>query len=286
MPPPSPQPSPTLWERERSQVARWSVLLALSALVLLPVFATILGGFKTLGDLRAHPLAWPETWQFSNYGGILASARYWQQMGNSLALACITVLLTLLCASMAAYTFVHIKFFGSQFIQNYLMLGLLFPAATAVLPLFIEVRDLGLLDSYWGVALPQVAFGLAASVLLFRNAFIALPSELKDAAFIDGCDYFTFFRHVVVPLAKPIFATVGVITFVHSWNGYLLPLVVLNKEALYPWPLGIMAYQGEFSTDWQLVLAFVTLTSMPAVVVFLAAQKHIVAGLTAGAVKG
>ena len=103
---------------------------------------------------------------------------------------------------------------------------------------------------------------------------------------IDGCGYIGFFRHITLPLSRPILATVGIIAFVHSWNTYLLPLVVLNSDGLYPWPLGIMAYQGEYSTDWNLILAFITLTILPAIIMFFLAQKHIVAGLTAGAVKG
>jgi raffinose/stachyose/melibiose transport system permease protein len=134
--------------------------------------------------------------------------------------------------------------------------------------------------------LPQVAFGLAMSVLLFRNAFRQLPADLFDAALIDGCGYFRFFRHITLPLSGPILATVAIIVFVHSWNNYLLPLIVLNRDALYPWPLGIMVYQGEYSTDWNLVLAFITLTILPAIIMFFAAQKYIVAGLMAGSVKG
>jgi len=155
-----------------------------------------------------------------------------------------------------------------------------------VLPLFIRIRDLGLLDSPWGVVLPQVAFGLATALLLLRNAFSALPAELFEAAVMDHCSPWRCFTRIVLPLSRPILATVAVITAVQSWNAYLLPLVVLNRESLYPWPLGLMAYQGEFSTDWQLVLAFVTLTLLPMVLLFLLAQRHIVAGLTAGAVKG
>jgi raffinose/stachyose/melibiose transport system permease protein len=192
----------------------------------------------------------------------------------------------LITAAMAAFVFSHIRFYGRALLLNYITMGLLFPAATAILPLFIRVRDLGLLDSYWGVVLPQVAFGLAQSILLFRNYFRQLPSDLFEAALIDGCGYFRFFWHIIVPLSRPILATVAVIVFVHSWNSYLLPLVVLNREELYPWPLGIMVYQGEYSTDWHLVLAFITLTILPAVIMFFAAQKHIVAGLTAGSVKG
>jgi raffinose/stachyose/melibiose transport system permease protein len=267
-------------------VFRQAVLFVIAALVLVPLLATALGGFKTLGNLRVDPFGLPATWEWSNYWDILSGARYWRQMGNSLVIAALTVLLTVTVSAMAAFVFVHVRFFGSAFLFNYLLLGLMFPAATAILPLFIKIRDLGLLDTYWGVVLPQVAFGLASAILLFRNYFRQLPQDLFEAALIDGCGYFGFFRHVVLPLSRPILATVAVITFVHSWNGYLLPLVVLNREALYPWPLGIMAFQGEYSTDWHLVLAFITLTIAPVVVMFFAAQRHIVAGLTSGSVKG
>jgi raffinose/stachyose/melibiose transport system permease protein len=267
-------------------VLRLAVLVIIAALVLIPLVATVLGGFKTLGNLRVDPFGLPVSWEWRNYWDILAGGRYWRQMGNSLVIAAFTVALTLVVSSMAAFVFVHVKFFGSTFLFNYLLLGLMFPAATAILPLFIKIRDLGLLDSHAGVVLPQVAFGLAASILLFRNYFRHLPDDLFDAALIDGCGYVGFFRHIVLPLSRPILATVAVITFVHSWNAYLLPLVVLNRETLYPWPLGIMAFQGEFSTDWHLVLAFITLTIAPVIAMFFAAQRHIVAGLTMGSVKG
>jgi raffinose/stachyose/melibiose transport system permease protein len=267
-------------------VFRQAVLWVVAALVLVPLVATAVGGFKTLGNLRVDPFGLPASWQWQNYWDILAGGRYWRLMGNSLVIAVLTVVLTVTVSAMSAFVFVHVKFFGSTFLFNYLLLGLMFPAATAILPLFIKIRDLGLLDSYAGVVLPQVAFGLAASILLFRNYFRQLPDDLFDAAVIDGCSYFGFFRHIVLPLSRPILATVAVITFVHSWNGYLLPLVVLNRETLYPWPLGIMAFQGEYSTDWHLVLAFITLTIVPVIVMFFAAQRHIVAGLTTGSVKG
>jgi len=267
-------------------VLRFAILFLVAGLVLVPLLATVLGGFKSLGELRVNPFGLPAEWEWDNYWSILSGPRYWQLLLNSLVISVLTVVLTLATASMAAFVFAHIRFFGSRFLLQYLLLGLMFPAATAILPLFIKIRDLGLLDTYWGVVLPQVAFGLGMSVLLFRNFFRQLPAELFDAAQVDGCGYIRFFRYVTLPLSRPILAVVGVIVFVHSWNSYLLPLVVLNRDSIYPWPLGMMAYQGEYSTDWQLVLAFVTLTILPALVMFIVAQKYLVAGLTAGAVKG
>ena len=261
-------------------------LALVAAFVSVPLLATVLGGFKSLGELRTSPFGIPQTWEWQNYAGIVVSKRYWQLLGNSLVIASLTVSITLVVASMAAFVFAHVKFFGSRMLLSYLTMGLLFPAATAVLPLFIKVRDLGLLDTYFGVVLPQVAFGLAMSILLLRRFFKDLPDELLEAAVVDGCSYIGFFRHITLPLSRPIIATVGTISFVQSWNAYLLPLVFLNSDALYPWPLGIMAYQGEYSSDWNLILAFITLTILPTIIIFLLAQKHIVAGLTAGAVKG
>jgi raffinose/stachyose/melibiose transport system permease protein len=262
------------------------ILVVIAAIILVPLLATALGGFKTLGELRANPFGLPRQWVWSNYWDILASVRYWRMLANSLVIATLTVSLVLATASMAAFTFAHLRFFGQSFLLNYFLLGLMFPAATAILPIFIRIRDLGLLDTYFGVVLPQAAFGLGLSVPLIRNYFKSMPHELFDAAFVDGCGYAQYFWHVTLPLARPILATVGTVSFVSSWNSYLLPLILLNTETKYPWPLGIMVYQGEFGTDWQLVLAFITLTILPTIIVFFAAQKHVVAGLTAGALKG
>ena len=266
-------------------IVTFAALVVLAGAVLFPVLATALNGFKDLSELRTNPFGLPHVWMWSNYWSILTGYRYWQVLGNSLLIALFTVALTLIVSSMAAFTFAHLRFFGDKFLLSYIQLGLLFPVATAIVPLFIKIRDLGLLDSYWGIILPQVAFSLAMSVLLIRNAFKQLPSELLDAAMMDGCGYFRYFFYVTLPLSGPILATVAVIAFVGSWNGYLLPLIVLNSESRYPWTLGLMAYQGQYMTSWQLVLAFITLTILPAIIMFLMAQRYIVAGLTAGAIK-
>jgi raffinose/stachyose/melibiose transport system permease protein len=265
---------------------RWLFLFFAAGVCLLPLWATIIGGFKTTGDLRTNAFGIPRKWIAENYLSILTSSRFWQMLGNSGFIAIFTVALTLMVSSMAAYTLAHLRFAGRRWIASYLTLGLTFPFATAVLPVFIRVRDLGLLDSYWGVILPQVAFNLSFSIVLLRGFFSELPKELFEAAFVDGCSYIRMFWKITLPLSRPILATVGVLSLVGSWNNFLLPLVMINKEEIYPWPLGIMQYQGQYGTDWGRVLAFVTLTMMPAILFYLLAQKHIIAGLTSGAVKG
>ena len=265
---------------------RWLLLLLASGLCLFPLWASFIGGFKSTGDLRTNAFGLPREWVTDNYISIATSARFWQMLGNSAFIAFVTVVLTLLISSMAAFVLAHMRFAGKRWIANYLALGLTFPFATAVLPVFIRVRDMGLLDTYWGVILPQVAFNLGFSIVLLRGFFLEIPKELFEAAFMDGCSYAKMFWKITLPLSRPILATVGVLSLVGSWNSFLLPLVMINSDKIYPWPLGIMQYQGQYSTDWGRVLAFVTLTMTPAIFFYLLAQKHVIAGLTSGAVKG
>jgi raffinose/stachyose/melibiose transport system permease protein len=266
-------------------LVRLLVLFTVAGFVLIPLIATALGGLKTKGELYTNPFGLPQHWLFSNYIEVLTTPHVWEMLGNSLKVGGITVLLTLAIVAPAAFAFAHLKFFGEQLLFNYLILGLTFPFATAILPLFLKIRDLDLLDTHWGIILPQVAFGLASSVLLMRNAFRQIPNELVEAALVDGASYARIFWSIILPLSLPIISTVAIITFVASWNNYLLPLVVLNSANQYTWPLGLMEFQGLYSTDWPKILTYITVTITPAIVVFLMAQKYIVAGLTAGAVK-
>lgn len=267
------------------RVLVYAVLSVFALVVLVPLVATVLGGFKTLGDLRVNPLGLPSTWVWSNYGDILLSADYWVMLRNSLVVAFLAVVFTILVASMAAFAFSQLRFFGSKFLLGYVVMGLMFPTATAILPLFILIRDLGLMDSHIGLVLPKVAGGISVAVVLFANYFRNLPGELFDAAFVDGCGYFRFYWEIVLPLSGPIIATVAIINFVASWNTYFLPMVLLSTPELFTWPLGLMDYTDERGSDWQMICAFVTLTMLPMIVVFLAAQRHVISGLTSGAVK-
>jgi raffinose/stachyose/melibiose transport system permease protein len=265
---------------------QWVTLIIVSLFVIVPFYTTFLGGFKEIGELRVNPFGLPASWDPVRFTEILGGPRYFSSLGNSLLIAAGTVVLSTLVASMTAFALAHIKFFGRKFILGYLMLGLLFPAATGILPLFIKMRDLGMLDSHWGIITVQVAFSVSFSVLLFHNFFKELPKELVDAARMDNCGYIRIYWYVTLPLCLPIIATVGVFNFVGSWNSYLLPLIVLNSEAKYTWPLGIMQFQGQYGSDWPRILAFLTLSIMPAIAFFLLAQRYVISGLTGGAVKG
>jgi raffinose/stachyose/melibiose transport system permease protein len=260
-------------------------LFLMAATIFIPLYVSILGGFKTVGELRTNALGLPTEWNFDNYISILINNKFWLYLWNSVIYAVGTTFFVLLFSSMTAFVFAHVKFAGNKFLYNYFLLGLLFPFATAILPLFLRVRDFGLLGTSWAVILPQIAFGLGFAIILFRGFFKQMPSEIFEAAFVDGCSYTQFYFRFTLPLSTPILATVSVITLTGSWNNYLLPLIMINNESLYSWPMGIMVFRGEYFTDWSKILAYVSLTLIPAVVFFLILQKYIIAGLTGGAVK-
>lgn len=279
--------------RASAPISRTLVLLAqyliggiVALLVLIPLVATVINGFKANADLLTNPFGLPEQWVYSNYTSVLQNPSFWRQMGNSTLVMLATALGVLIVASMAAFVFARLQFRGREILFNFFTLGLLFPIAVAILPLYITLRQANLVDSLWGIILPQIAFGLPGNILILRGFFSTIPRELDEAAAIDGCSPVGFFWRVLLPLMRPALAAVAVLTMVGSWNNFFLPLLVLNSEKLYTLPLGIMQFQGQFGTDWGRVLSFVSLALVPTIVFYLLAERQIIAGLTAGAVKG
>jgi len=267
-------------------VLKYAVLCFLAFVILSPVITAVLGGFKTSGELFAEPFGIPSVFHVENYTGILATDTFWQQLANSIEIVTGTTILTVVFSSMLAFIFSRLVFPGRDLLFNFFALGLLFPITIAFLPVFIQVRQMGLLDNYWGVILPLVAFGIPGSTLILRGFFRAIPGELEDASYIDGCSTLGFFWYVLLPLARPALGAVMVLETIVAWNEYFLPLLVLNDPKKWPLTLGIMQFQGQFGTDWGKVMAFVSLLIVPAVLFYLLTQRYIVTGLTGGELKG
>jgi len=269
-----------------TQVGKYVICTFIALVVLIPLVMAVLGGFKTNAELLSSPFGWPDPVQFGNYRDVITSEAFWRLLRNSTVFMLITAVGVVGLASMAAFVFARVRFPGRELLFNFFTLGLLFPLTVAILPLYITLRQAGLVDTLWGIILPQVAFGLPANILILRGFFASVPLELEEAAAIDGCGTFGFFWRILLPLVRPALAAVVVLTMVASWNNFLLPLLVLNSEQLYTLPLGIMQYQGQFGTDWARVLAFVSLALVPTLIFYFMAERHIVAGLTTGAIKG
>lgn len=267
-------------------VARWVVLIGLAALIVVPIAYAALGGFKNNFQISANPIALPDPWIVSNYTDVLSSESFWQQLRNSLLIASVTTLAVVAFAALAAFVFARRTFPGRELVFTLFTLGFLFPSAVAILPLFVLVKTLGLLDNPLGIALPQAAFALPLTIIILRPFFRSIPTELEDAAAIDGCGSFGFFWRILLPLSRPALATVAVLAIVGSWNAFLLPLVILSDQANWTLPLGLTNFSTQYSSDTARILAYTTLSLIPALVFYVLAERQLVSGLTGGSVKG
>ena len=265
--------------------AVYAIALVVVALTLGPVLYAVLGGFRTNPQLAESPAGLPDPWVLDNYRNVLSNSLFWRYALNSTIVAGVTTVLVVVFGLMAAYPLARYRFRFREPLYMVFVVGLLFPATVAIIPLFILVtRDLQMGNTWWGVALPQAAFALPMTVVILRPFLMALPDELEEAALMDGASRVGFFFRVAVPLSAPATVTVGVLAFVASWNAYLLPLLLLQGE-MKTLPLGVADYSSQYSSDTAGVFAFTTLAMIPALIFFLAMQRRIVNGLQ-GAVKG
>jgi len=268
-----------------TNVALYLVAFVVLAVVIIPLTFSILGGFRTNNQLVEDPVGLPNPWVGINYTSILTSGAFWRQVRNSTVIALLTMAIVLPAASLAAYVIARYTFKGRELVYGLFTLGLLFPVAVAITPLFIVLRQVGLLSNPLGVALPQAAFGLPIAIIVMRPFFRAIPNELQDAAAIDGCGPFRFYWSVMLPLSRPVLSTIAVITVVGSWNAFFLPLLVLIDPSQHTLPIGVNNISAQYTTDYSRVLAYTSLAMVPALVFYAVAERQIIGGLTAGAVK-
>jgi raffinose/stachyose/melibiose transport system permease protein len=272
--------------RTLSRSAMYAIAVGVVLAVLVPIIYAVLGGFRTTGQISAQPVDLPDPWIFENYREIVTSGSFWRQVRNSVLIAAITMVVVVPAASLAAFVLARFSFKGREAVYVFFTLGLLFPVAVAILPLFISLRTFGLINSWFGVALPQAAFALPTMIIVLRPFFRSIPAELEEAAAIDGCGSFRFFWTIVMPLSRPVLATVSVLVIVTSWNAFLLPLIVLSDPDLWTLPLGVTNFSTQYSSDTARVLAFTSLSMVPALVFYVFAERQIVSGLASGAVRG
>jgi raffinose/stachyose/melibiose transport system permease protein len=271
--------------RSATRPLAYLVALAAAAVVVVPVVYVVLGGFRTTGQVAAQPVALPDPWVFGNYAEVLRSGSFWRQVGTSLLIALLATAATVALGAGAAYGLSRYAFRGREALFTYFTLGLLFPVGVGILPLYLLLRQLGLLDNPVGVALPEAAFGLPITIVVLRPFMRAIPGELEDAAAMDGCSRVGFFWRILLPLSMPALVTVSILAFVTSWNAYLLPLLVLNDPSQWTLPLGVANWSTQYTQDTSKILAFTALSMLPALLFFVLAERRIVGGL-AGAVKG
>ncbi len=282
-------PSPAVLRVRRGLVlaTKYTILIFVCLIVVSPVLTAILGGLRTTGEFLARPFGLPTRGiQWDNYTSILEDSVFWRSVRNSIYITIGSTFFTVLLSSTMAFVFSRIQFKGREVLFNILSLGLLFPLGIAILPIFLQIRSLNLTDSYWGVILPLVAFGLPGSTIILRTFFKAIPPELEDASYIDGCNRIGFFVYILMPLARPAITAIATLQVIAGWNEYFLSLLVFTDSKKWPLTLGLMQYQGQYGTDWARIMAYITLLIIPAIIFYLFAERYIVTGLTGGELKG
>jgi len=278
------------WSTQKllSRAFQYIVLSLIVVIVFTPVVILIFGALKTRGEFMTQPYVPPIPPRWDNIIAILTRPSYsfWQMLRNSLiVMLSVTSAVVVIC-SLAAFAFARMKFRAKGLAFNLFTIGLMFPINIAILPVYFVLRQLDILDSLLAVIVVQTAFQLSGNIMILRGFFTAIPAELQDSAYIDGCTDFGFFWRILLPLARPALGAVAALTMIVSWNDLLVPLIVLNSNKLWTLPLGTMQFQGQYGQDLSLVSAFVVLSALPTVIFYFFAERQIIAGLTAGAVKG
>ncbi|MEW1890418.1 MULTISPECIES: carbohydrate ABC transporter permease [unclassified Streptomyces] len=287
----SPAPEPTPPTGRRGAPQKWGspvvyfVALLFVGVCVAPVLYIVLGGFRSNSQITTDPAGLPHPWVIGNYTGILTSNVFWGEFANSLIVAIASTVGIVATGMMVSFVIARYDFKLKGAMYSLFAAGLMFPLVIAITPLYLVIKDLGLVDSLLGVIIPQIAFGLPTTVIILVPFLRAIPNEIEEAAAIDGLGRLGFFFRMVLPLSLPGVVTVGILGFVGSWNNYILPLYILNTQANYTLPLGVQVFTSQYSTDTAKVLAFTSLAMLPALVFFSIFERRIVGGLT-GAVKG
>jgi multiple sugar transport system permease protein len=260
--------------------------LAAGALVTAaPLLWMVSASFMPAGSATSYPPAFfPSHPTLDQYRTLFVRLDIGRTFANSLLIATAVTLVSLLFNAMAGYAFAKLRFPGRSTLFRTLLAALAIPAQVGMLPLFLLLRSMGLINTYWGVLAPGLAsiFG----IFLIRQFVQAIPDELLDAARIDGASEARIFRTLILPLARPILITLALFTFLGTWNDFLWPLVVLNDADRYTLPVALANLSGEHVQDIELMMAGSTLTVLPVLLLFLALQRHYVEGILLGSVKG
>ena len=274
-----------LTRRRISQVILYVLLIIGALIALLPMLWMLSASFMPTGEASMYPpRLLPSSITFSHYGDLFTRLNLGRYLFNSALIAFTVTAISLVINSMAGYAFAKLRFRGRDRAFRILSLGLVLPVQVAMLPLFLLMKNLHLINTYWGVIIPGMAsiFG----IFLIRQYALSIPDDMLDAARIDGASELRIYWSVVVPGILPILATLAIWTFLATWNDFMWPLIVLSDEAHYTLPVALANLSGEHVQDTELMMAGSVLTVIPVLAVFLFLQRYYIQGVMAGSVKG
>lgn len=262
------------------------VFVALFILNLYPILWLILNSFKTEKELTSNPVGLPAELLWSNYAQAWKMAHLGPYFLNSILATIPAVVITLLVGALGAFFISRFEFKLKGAVLLYLSLGLLIPIQALLVPLFIEMRIFGLLDSRFTLLFPYVAFNLSITVFILAGFMNSFPREVEEAAIVDGCGVMGIFSRIIFPTLLPALATGFVLNFLYNWNDFSFALVLINDDRLKTLPLGLANFSGAFNRSYSVQMAAITLVLIPTLLFYISAQKYITSGMTAGAVKG
>ncbi|CAI9399198.1 Diacetylchitobiose uptake system permease protein NgcG [Pleomorphomonas sp. T1.2MG-36] len=268
-------------------VGLWISLVVVAAIWIAPFVFIVFTSLKSTAQVTTtSAFAPPADPQFVNYAKAWARGRFDITFVNSAIITAIKVPLGLFLSAMAAYALAKIPMRFGKLILLLILFGTMIPFQVMLAPIFTLVNGLGLIDTYPGVILPYLAFGIPYQVFILHGFFRNIPQELSEAARIDGASHFVTFRRVFLPVSLPVMAALFILDFVATWNEFAMALVLLQDREMWTLPLGLSAFQGQFSRDYGQLNAAIVMTVLPATIVYLIFQRYFVSGLTSGAVKG
>lgn len=254
--------------------------------VILPLALMLISAMKPTPEIFASPFALPKAWSLENFAKVWESGRFDLYFRNSIFITLGAEVLILAFSAMAGYALGRFRFGLNNLLYVVFLVGLLFPAKLVLVPLFIQLKQMGLLNSHLGLILVYAAGGIPAAVFILTGFFRSLPSDLDNAARIDGASEWQVFARVMLPLLRPQLAIVAIYTAIPIWNDFLLPLAFLQSPTLKTVPQGLSVFFGEFATDYGPLFAGLTLAALPLIILYLLLSEQFIKGLTAGATKG
>ncbi len=258
----------------------------LAVLTIYPMIWMLLGSFKSLGEFYTNIWGLPHVWHWANFSQAWSQVQLGQKFVNSLISTVGTLILTLPLCSMAGYAFAKVDFPLRRYIYYFVLAGIMIPFGVTAIPVLTTEISLGLFDTRLGLILVYAAQNLPFGIFLMYSFFQSIPSDLEEAGLIDGCNRFTAFIRIVLPLAKPGLATLLIFTGTSVWNEYLMASVLIHQPNLETLPLGLVNFTTAHSTNYPELFAALSIVTVPMVLVYLVAQRQFISGLTAGALKG
>ncbi|GEM04781.1 sugar ABC transporter permease [Halolactibacillus miurensis] len=262
------------------------LLLMFSLSAVFPIIWMLYSSFKTQKEFTLNTISLPETWQFSNYIEAIQVGKLHEYFFNSVYISLSSVFLIIFLGFIIAYMIARFSFPGRKVIYILFMFGMLIPIHGLLVPIFIEFKNVGLLNKPYTLILPYVAFGLPIVIFLFESFIKQIPKEIDEAAIMDGCTTFQVIFKIIFPVASPVIATAVILSFLTAWNEFPFALVLIQDEALRTLPVGLTNFNGQYTVNYPQMMAAMSITVLPVLLIYLAFYKKIIQGMTAGSVKG